>query len=79
MPRRTITLSASLEARARRLARQRGLPLGQFLRETLEAALDEPAVDTPPDPFFADHAVSDRPTPPDLAQNHDRYLYGEDE
>jgi hypothetical protein len=31
------------------------------------------------DPLVADGAVFDGPLPDDLAQNHDRYLYGEKE
>ncbi len=30
------------------------------------------------DPFFADTDFFDGPTPPDLAQNHDKYLYDEE-
>ncbi len=31
------------------------------------------------DPFISDHESYTGPTPPDLVENHDKYLYGEDD
>ena len=65
--------------RAVRRARDRGMSFGAFLRESLETALDSSTsrMPTTADPLFADAAVYEGEAPSDLAEDHDRYLYGE--
>ena len=55
-----------------RRADELGISFGELLRRALEAALAQPAQ---ADPLF-DDVVHDGPVPDDLAQSHDRYLYG---
>jgi len=79
MQRTTVMLPADLKAKALRLARERGISLGELLRESLARAVDRP----PPegmgeDPLFADTATYAGPAPDDLSERHDDYLYGED-
>jgi hypothetical protein len=71
-------LPEDLKTRALRRARQRGISLGELLRESLEAALADSANGTPAaDPLFGDLAIYYGSVPLDLAESHDRYLYGE--
>ncbi len=74
MVRTTIMLPASLKTRAERRARARGTSLGGLIRDALTAAVEESAES---DPLFSDDTVYRGRAPRDLAENHDRYLYGE--
>ncbi len=76
MVRTTIMLPAALKTRAERRARARGTSLGGLIREALTAVVETPADE---DPLFSDDSVYRGPTPHDLAEAHDRYLYGEQE
>ena len=78
MKRTTIMLPADLKARAMRTARERGISFGELLRQSLQAAVDTPT-STYDDPVFTDSAVFDGPAPPNLAAEHDGYLYGDNE
>jgi hypothetical protein len=70
-------LPLELKEKAMRRARERGISLGEFLRESLELALNSGASkNRKDDPLFADRAVFDGDVPSDLSENHDRYLYG---
>jgi hypothetical protein len=54
-----------------------GISLGGFIRESLERALksdDNVALD---DPYMSDNSVYEGDIPADLAQNHDKYIYGD--
>ena len=78
MRRTTVMLPEELRRRAISRARQRGVSLGELIRESLDAAM--PAVDyeAGPDALFAD-VVFDGPAPRDLSTRHDEHLYDEDE
>ena len=79
MQRTTIMLPPTLKLRAQQLAQERGVSLGDLVRQALDALLGQAGKEgAAPDPLFADEALWDGDTPPDLAQNHDAYLYGED-
>lgn len=79
MKRTTVMLPLELKARAACRARERGISLGEFVRRSLEAALEEPATAVAyDDPLFVDGAVYEGDTPEDLAAAHDGYLYGND-
>ena len=76
MERTTIMLPAALKSRAIGWARERGISLGELLRESLERALDHLIKERRVlDPLFSDDAVYDGDAPLDLSENHDRYLY----
>ena len=76
MERTTIMLPGPLKHRATRLARKRGVSLGELIRESLREALARnPSSDE--DLLFADDASYPGPVPADLAADHDDYLYGE--
>jgi hypothetical protein len=78
MHRTTVMLPEDLKARAMLRARERGISLGELLRECLAATLHAPAGDDRAgDPLFADAAVYGGAAPSDLARDHDRYLYDE--
>ena len=78
MKRTTIMLPEDLKIRALKKANVLGLSLGGFIRESLEHALQSKnSGQMSVDPFFTDDAVYQKETPPDLAENHDDYLYGD--
>ena len=79
MERTTIMLPPDLKAKVQKRANYLGMSLGQYIREAVENALAyqkiEPSIEK--DPLFADDAVFPGKVPRDTAENHDRYLYGE--
>ena len=77
MRRTTIMIPDDLKIRAARQANAIGLSLGGFIREALEKALKSDNTGKLDDPFLADNAVHEGDTEVDLAQNHDKYLYGD--
>ena len=78
MKRTTVMLPAELRRRAFIRARERGVSLGELIRESLDSALPTAAPARADDPLFADSAVFAGKAPKDLSAAHDRYLYGED-
>jgi len=76
MKRTTIMLPSELKTRAIQKANQRGISLGEFIRESLESMLSNPKEYFINDPLFTDDAVFHDQGPDDLAKNHDHYLYG---
>ena len=72
MKRTTIMLPEALRRRAAIRASQRGISMGELIRDSLNAAL--PGVSYEQDPLFED-AVFDGPAPRDLSAKHDKYLY----
>ena len=77
MRRTSIMLPDDLKVRVLHCASQEGLSLGAFIREALILKIRPPAAKGNSDPFFADTAVFRGKAPRDLAQHHDRYLYGD--
>jgi hypothetical protein len=75
----TIPLPDDLKELAERNAAERGTSLEEFLRETVERRLKRLALPWSEDPFFADKEVYKGPTPPDLVEHHDDYLYGDED
>lgn len=76
MQRTTVMLPPELKERAISRARERGISLGEFLRESLVIALSSRvAKNRKDDPLFSDRAVFEGAAPSDLAKHHDRYLY----
>ncbi len=70
-------LPDQLKGRARQLARERGISLGQLIHESLEAALkDDGMSSSRRDPLFSDTGVYRGEAPSDLSLRHDEYLYG---
>jgi hypothetical protein len=63
-----ISLSPDLIAKIEREANARGVSPQDFVRESLEKAVD---------PLFADTAVCRDEGPADFASKHDDYLYGD--
>jgi len=78
MRRTTVRLPEDLKSRAEAHARERGISLGSLVRRSLERALAEPR-DASAEPFLDDAAIWDGDAPSDLAANHDRYLYDDEE
>jgi hypothetical protein len=74
----TVMLPPELKEKAIRRAREKGISLGEFLRESLVLALNSNvAQNRKDDPLFADKAVFEGAVPSDLAEHHDQYLYDE--
>ena len=69
-----VPLPDDVRDRAERAALQNGIALDQFVRECVESTINR---DRLKDPLFADRALFDAETPPDLSTRHDDYLYGE--
>lgn len=78
MHRTTILLPPSLHDRALRYAHEKGVSLGQLIRDSLAAALLG-EIPVRGDALLRDKAVYRGAAPKDLAEHHDRYLYGEAE
>ncbi len=77
MKRTTVMIPEDLKIRAALRANAVGISLGGFIRESLERALksdDNVALD---DPYMSDNSVYEGDIPADLAQNHDKYIYGD--
>ena len=77
MYRTTIMLPTDLKTRALVSAHEEGISLGEFIRNSLQARLNNINTNSVVDPFFVDKNYYAGETPTDLALNHDMYLYGE--
>ena len=77
MKRTTVMIPEDLKNRASRRASSTGISLGGFIRESLERALRADTTVMNDDPFLTDNAIYEGNTEVDLAQNHDKYLYGD--
>jgi hypothetical protein len=78
MRRTTLMLPDDLKERAQSLAKRRRVSFGELVRRLLWREVDAAQQPDPADPFFADTAVWEGPTPGDVAERHDDYLYGDD-
>lgn len=77
MKRTTLMLPEELKARAERRAFERGISLGQLVRESVESALSTSDEEhRAKDPLFADDVIYEGEAPRDLSEAHDEYLYG---
>ncbi len=79
MHRTTILLPEDLRRRAEIAAASQGVSLSELIRRQLEKVAS-PSGKSPgrqDDPLFKNWKPSGKATPPDLAADHDRYLYGE--
>lgn len=65
-----------LREKAEAAARERGIPLDEFVRLCVSATVNR---DRAADPLFGDKSVYSADAPQDLSENHDRYLYEADE
>lgn len=70
----TITLPAELKTRVEQEAAACGLSVSEFVRLSLERAVEKHST---ADPLFSDTAIFDDDGPTDTAANHDDYLYGD--
>jgi hypothetical protein len=77
MKRTTVMIPEDLKIRAAKRANLVSISLGGFIRESLERALKSDTTRTLDDPFLTDNTIYESDTPVDLAQNHDKYLYGD--
>jgi hypothetical protein len=79
MHRTTILLPDDLRRRAAMAAANRGWSLSELIRRQLEkvAAPSVKSRSRRHDSLFKNWKPSEKCVPPDLAANHDRYLYGE--
>lgn len=77
MKRTTIMLPDGLRQRAMSRARQKGVSLGELIRDSLDAALPAVNYDAGHDPLFED-VIYDGPAPTDGSTRHDNYLYDEE-
>ena len=77
MKRTTVMIPDDLKIRAARRAHSLGVSLGEFIRDSLERNLKSDKAASLDDPYMADIAVYEGDIPLDIAQNHDKYLYGD--
>lgn len=78
MHRTTMMLPSSLKERATRRAAERGISLGELIRQSLERELSTPEPRRAWDSFFDDQAVWTGEVPADGAIAHDKYLYDDE-
>ncbi len=72
-------LPPDLKREAERAARAAGVSFGEFTRRALRAAVAGGRRGQSADSLFDFRNVFSGPTPRDLAENHDNYLYGDDD
>lgn len=77
MKRTTIMLPEALRQRALSRAKQKGVSLGELIRDSLDAALPAVDYDASSDPLF-ESVIYDGPAPADVSTRHDAYLYDEE-
>ncbi len=70
-------LPEDLRRRALFRARQKGVSLGELIRDSLNAVLPKVTYDAKRDPLFED-VIYDGPAPADVSSDHDRYLYDDE-
>lgn len=75
MHRTTVMLPEPLKLRAQAAAEKRGVSLGELIRRSLVSELEDPLRGLDDDLLFSDSSTFSGDTPPDLSQDHDRYLY----
>jgi hypothetical protein len=68
----SVPFPETLRVQAEAAARERGLTLDEFVRRCVLSNVDQARLH---DPLFADKEIYTGEVPPDLAENHDRYLY----
>lgn len=74
MEKTTIHLPADLKRKAENEAREKGISLGELVRQLLNRMIQQ----QDKDPFFENTLVFKGNSPKDIASNHDKYLYGSD-
>jgi hypothetical protein len=79
MHRTTIMLPLEVKNAALRKARERGISLGELIRESLQRTLTEGAQQRADDSLFADQACFEGDVENNLAAEHDHYLYDGEE
>ena len=77
MKRTTVMIPEDLKIRAAKRANTVGISLGGFIRESIERALKSDGNSALDDPYMSDNSVYEGEIPTDLAQHHDKYLYGD--
>lgn len=78
MKRTSIMLPLKLKSRAMRRAHKMKISLGKLMRESLTEFLEHSEKQNEKDPLLEDQAVFSDKGPKDLAENHDKYLYGDE-
>ena len=77
MHRTTIMLPHDLKVQAVRFSEQKGVSLGQLIRECLQQAVQQAKKESgTQDCFFEDKGIYQGEAPDDLCSEHDAYLYG---
>ena len=69
-----IEIGDELLSQIQLLANQTGMPLDEYVENTIKWALNN-RVEL--DPLFANYQPFDGATPTDLAENHDDFVYGD--
>ena len=75
MHRTTIMLPPEIKNAARRMARERGISLGELIRESLQRTLAGSTQKRADDPLFSDQACFEGNVETNLAAEHDQFLY----
>ncbi len=78
MKKTTIMLPPDLKARALRKADKLGVSLGEFIRTSLQNALEQSSTQFKNDSLLCDKQAFYGKGPKDIAEKHDDYLYGEE-
>jgi predicted DNA-binding protein len=79
MPHVTISFPDELKERAEQIAAEKGISLEEFVRETIERHLKKLELPWSEDPYLANDLVYEGPTPSDVVERLDDYLYGDKE
>lgn len=79
MHRTTVMLPENLKRRASERAKQMHVSLGEFLRIAAESYLEREERADATDPLLGSEYVIPDPSPAQVSENVDRYLYGSKE
>jgi hypothetical protein len=77
MYRTTILLPLDLKNKTEIRAKEKGISMGEYIRNLLEESLALGYTLNKTDSFFSDKAIFTGKAPKDISKNHDQYLYGE--
>lgn len=72
----SVPFPEDLWGKAEAAARERGLSVDEFVRRCVSTTVSRSRAN---DSLFADRTAYEGDVPPDVSENHDRYLYEDDQ
>lgn len=79
MKRTTIMLPEEIKKRAEQISREQGVSLAELIRLSLLMYMKPKTSKNLKDSLLSDSEVYTKPVPEDISENHDKYLYGDEQ